>query len=51
MDRDVSYDKHRVMSVAYPIIVDNKIIGVLRYISSLKEIDKAIIKMSSFFLV
>ncbi|NMA58357.1 ATP-binding protein [Clostridium cochlearium] len=46
---DVSYDKHRVMSVAYPIIVDNKIIGVLRYISSLKEIDKAIIKMSSFF--
>ncbi|RXI50013.1 two-component sensor histidine kinase [Clostridium tetani] len=46
---DVSYDKYRVMSVAYPIRVDNKTIGVLRYVSSLKEIDKAIVKMSVLF--
>ncbi|QBD85372.1 HAMP domain-containing histidine kinase [Clostridium tetani] len=46
---DVSYDKYRVMSVSYPIKVDNKIIGILRYVSSLKEIDKAIVKMSVLF--
>lgn len=43
---DVDYDRYRVMAVTYPIKVDNKVIGVLRYVSSLKEIDKAIVKMS-----
>lgn len=48
---EVRYDKYRVMSVTYPIKVDDKIIGVLRYTSSLKEIDKAIVKMSFLFFI
>ncbi len=38
----VDYDDAKVMSVAHPIMVNGEIIGVLRFIASLKEVDREI---------
>lgn len=39
---NVSYDKNEVLSVAYPLKSGDKVVGVLRYITSLKEVNKSI---------
>lgn len=43
---EVSYDDEPVMSVSYPLRMDNKVIGVIRFVSSLRETDKTINKIS-----
>ncbi|WP_027625287.1 sensor histidine kinase [Clostridium lundense] len=48
---NVEYDDSKVMAIAYPLKSDGNIVGVLRYISSLKEVDKAIYKVALLFLV
>ncbi|KAJ50601.1 signal transduction histidine kinase [Clostridium tetanomorphum] len=47
---NVDYDDARVMAIAYPLKSDGNIVGVLRYISSLKEVDRAVRKVSLLFL-
>lgn len=48
---NVSYDTSNVMAVAYPLKSDNRVIGVLRFITSLKKINKSIFLMSSLFIL
>lgn len=43
---EVSYDDEPIMSVSYPLRMDNKVIGVIRFVSSLRETDKTINKIS-----
>lgn len=45
---DYSYDK--VMAIAKPIEVDGNIIGVIRFVTSLKELDNSILAIVSFFI-
>lgn len=40
----------KVMAIAYPLKSDNKIVGVLRFISSLKEVDKTVNKIYIIFI-
>lgn len=47
----VNYDNYSVMAVSYPLISDGEIIGVIRFITSLKQIDKSIINISMIFIV
>lgn len=47
----VSLTNERVFSISQPIIVKDKIIGVVRLTSTLTEIDSIILKMVLFFIV
>ncbi|WP_125152498.1 sensor histidine kinase [Clostridium rectalis] len=47
---NVPYDKYKVMAISYPLKSDGKIVGILRYISSLKEVDKSVVVVSLLFL-
>lgn len=44
------YDDARVMAISYPLKSRGEIVGVLRYISSLREVDKSILSVSALFL-
>ncbi|WP_055665563.1 sensor histidine kinase [Desnuesiella massiliensis] len=46
----IEYDKHNVIAVSYPLKSDNKIIGIIRFVSSLKEVNKSIISISLIFI-
>lgn len=48
---DVNYYDHSVMAVSYPLVSDGKIIGVIRFVTSLKEVDKSIINISIIFIL
>jgi len=45
------YQSEGVMTVAYPLFYNGKINGVLRFVTSLKKIDKDIYELSRFFLI
>ncbi|KPU45653.1 alkaline phosphatase synthesis sensor protein PhoR [Oxobacter pfennigii] len=47
---NVEYDSYNVMAVSYPLKSDGNIIGVLRFITSLKETDKAIRSIAMIFI-
>ncbi|WP_138204085.1 sensor histidine kinase [Haloimpatiens lingqiaonensis] len=42
----VSYSRHKVFSVTYPLKSNNKIVGALRFITSLAPVDKEIFAIS-----
>lgn len=46
----VNYDKYKVMTVSYPLRSNDKIIGVLRFTSSLKDVEKLIEKVTIVFI-
>ncbi|WP_315119618.1 HAMP domain-containing sensor histidine kinase [uncultured Clostridium sp.] len=46
----VEYDSAKVMAISYPLKSQGKIVGVLRYISTLRDVDKAIMSISTLFL-
>src|SRR3712207_5727920 len=48
---NVDYDDSKVISVSYPLFSDEKIVGVIRYTSSLREINEDIMKISILFLI
>ncbi|WP_185750816.1 HAMP domain-containing sensor histidine kinase [Clostridium sp. KNHs214] len=43
---NVSYSKHKVFSVTYPLKSNNKIVGALRFITSLAPVDREIFAIS-----
>lgn len=47
---NVDYDDAKVIAIAYPLKSNGEIVGVLRYISSLKEVDRAIYRVALLFL-
>ncbi|MBU5483351.1 HAMP domain-containing histidine kinase [Clostridium sp. MSJ-11] len=47
----VEYDNAKVMAISYPLKSQGKIVGVLRYISTLRDVDKAIMSISTLFLL
>lgn len=47
----VPYSKHQVLSVTYPLKSNNKIIGALRFITSLEPVDKEIFNISIVLLI
>ncbi|CAM2735841.1 HAMP domain-containing sensor histidine kinase [Hathewaya histolytica] len=47
----VSYDSSGVMAISYPLKSDNKIVGVLRFITSLKEVNRDIQSIVIVFLI
>ena len=47
----VSYDSSAVMAVSYPLKTDGRIVGVLRFITSLREVNKGIYRISLIFLI
>lgn len=46
----LDYDGYSAMSVSYPLKSDNKIVGVLRFITSLREVNKDIRRVSVGFI-
>ncbi len=46
----VSYDQDPVMAVSYPLKSDDKIVGVLRFITSLKEVNRSIYGIALIFI-
>ena len=48
---DVEYDTSSVMAVSYPLVVEGKTIGVLRFISSLKETNRIIRNIAQVLLL
>ena len=48
--REVEYYDYTVMSVSAPIRVENDIIGVLRYIISLEDVDKEVYAITTSFV-
>ncbi|MDQ0148871.1 ATP-binding protein [Eubacterium multiforme] len=48
---DVNYYNSKVMAVTKPLKVNGKIIGAIRFITSLKDIDKSITSIISFFII
>ncbi|QAA31273.1 sensor histidine kinase [Clostridium manihotivorum] len=46
----VYYDSNEVMAVSYPLMSGNKMDGVLRFITSLKEVNKSIRAISILFI-
>ncbi len=46
----VDYDKHKVMAVSYPLRSGENIVGVLRFITSLREVDGDIKSISLLFI-
>lgn len=47
---NVGYYSHKVMAVSKPIEVNGKTVGVIRFVTSLKEIDDSILAIISFFI-
>lgn len=47
---NVSYDAESVMAVSYPLRSNEKIVGVLRYITSLREVNKDIRDIAFIFV-
>ncbi|MBY0755681.1 HAMP domain-containing histidine kinase [Clostridium sardiniense] len=47
----VGYTKYKVMAVTKPLEVNGKIIGVMRFVTSLKDIDDSIASIVSFFII
>lgn len=47
----VSYTKYKVMAVTKPLQVNGKVIGVMRFVTSLKDIDDSIASIVSFFII
>ncbi len=47
----VDYDDSRVMAVSYPLKSDNKIVGILRFITSLRYVNNDIANISLEFLL
>lgn len=47
---NVSYDTEKVMAVSYPLTSRNQIVGVLRFITSLREVNKDIGRISTLFI-
>ncbi|WP_207729593.1 HAMP domain-containing sensor histidine kinase [Clostridium chrysemydis] len=47
---NVGYYSHKVMAVSKPIAVNGKTVGVIRFVTSLKEIDDSILAIISFFI-
>lgn len=45
-----NYDSPRTMAISYPLMSNNNIVGVLRFTTSLEEIDKTINMINSIFL-
>jgi len=45
----VDYDKDSVMAISYPLIRENKIEGVLRFVASLRDVDKEVRKIAILF--
>lgn len=45
-----SYDGTRIMAISYPLMSNNNIVGVLRFKTSLEEIDKTINMINFIFL-
>lgn len=48
---NVDYDTAPVMAVSYPISVEGRIVGVLRFVTSLREINKIINSMGKILLI
>jgi signal transduction histidine kinase len=46
----VEYDSFNTMAVAYPLRSDEQIVGVLRFVTSLREVDRGIRNISGIFL-
>lgn len=46
----INYDDYNVMAVAYPLKSDEKKVGVLRFITSLEEVNKGIRRIAFLFL-
>lgn len=47
----VSYDDENVMAVSYSLKSQNKVVGVLRFVSSLREVNKEIDKVLNVFII
>ena len=47
---NVDYDKDKVMAIAYPLVRDNKTEGVLRFVASLRDVNREVRKISILFL-
>ena len=47
----VDYYDYKVMAVSKPIVVDNKTIGVIRFIISLQDVDRGINSIVLFFIL
>lgn len=48
---NVNYTKYKVMAVTKPLKVNGKIIGAIRFVTSLKVIDESITSIVSFFII
>src|SRR5699024_7302530 len=48
---DVEYSNSQVMAVSHPLIVEGKTIGVLRFVTSLKETNRIIMKITFILLL
>ncbi len=46
----VSYDDHKVMAISYPLKSEENIVGVLRFITSLREVDEDIQTIALIFI-
>lgn len=46
----VPYDNVKVMAVSHPLIVDGEIMGVIRFISSVREVNKEITNIALVFI-
>lgn len=46
----VSYDTEQVMAVSYPLMSGDRIVGVLRFISSLREVNREISNIAFVFI-
>jgi len=47
----VEYSNSKVMAVTYPLKSDDKIVGVLRFVTSLEEVNKGIVNVSLIFIL
>jgi signal transduction histidine kinase len=47
----VTYDNENVLSVAYPLRSGKEIVGVIRFITSLREVNKSISQISSLLIL
>lgn len=47
----VSYDRENIMAVSYVLKSDDKVVGVLRFISSLREVNKEVARISNIFML
>ncbi|MGO1370179.1 sensor histidine kinase [Senegalia sp. (in: firmicutes)] len=47
----VTYDDYSVMAVSYPLKSEGEIVGVIRFITSLEQIDKSITNISIIFII